>query len=104
MDCPAGGDLTADAVIDPDGDDTRMLEESVPELPTLLAGADKAFDVDDGFGDIVSVRVEDSLDDGELVEGTLAGCDISEDVRERLGRGSFGNGPAGGWEPEPDPA
>lgn len=86
MGCPTRGDLTADAVIDPDGDDTRTLEEPVPELPTLLAGgADKPFDVDDEFGDIMSVQVEDSLDDGELVEGMLAFCNISEDVHERLG-------------------
>jgi hypothetical protein len=102
--CAAGGDLTTSAVVDPEGDDARTLEESVPEPPTvLLPEADKAFDVDDGIGDIVSVRIEDSLDDGELVEVPLACCDVSEDVREGLGRGSFGNGPAGGGELEPDP-
>lgn len=102
--CTVDGDLTTDGVVEPErDDDARTFEESVPELPTVpLPEADKVFDVDDGIGDIVSVRVEDSLDDGELVEAPPACCDISEDVRERLGRGSLGNGPAGGGELEPD--
>jgi hypothetical protein len=90
MDCVEGGDRTTDVVVGPD----RTLEESVPELPTALFSEDRAFDVDGGIGDIVSVRVEDSLEDG--VEGPLGCCDISEGVRVRLGRGSFGNGPTGG--------
>jgi hypothetical protein len=97
LDCVEDGDRTTDVVVSPEGCETRTLEESVPELLTALFSEDKAFDVDGGTGDIVSVRVEDSLEDGELVEGPLLGCcDISEDVRVRLGRGSFGNGPTGG--------
>lgn len=75
-------DLTADAVVDPEGDGTKLLEESTPKLATAPLS-----DVDDGTGGIVRVRVEDSLDDGEPEEGTLACCDNSEDVRERVGRG-----------------
>lgn len=89
-----GRDLTVDAVIDPEGD-----EESAPPLATVpLPEADTAFDVDDGIEGIVSVRVEDSLEDGEPEEGVLACRDTSEDVRERLGRGGFGNGSVGGGE------
>lgn len=101
MDCVEGGDRTTG----PEGCDGRTLEEeSVLELPTAqFSEEDKAFEVDGGTGDIVSVRVEDSLEDGELVEGTLGCCDISEDVRVRFGRGSFGNGPTGGGELVLDP-
>lgn len=77
-------DLVADAVADPN---------SVPELPTVQLPEAEGF---------VRVRVEDSLEDGEPEEGTLAGCDISEDVRERLGRGTFGSGSVGGRELAPD--
>ncbi len=87
---PLGRDLTVDAVVDPDGYE-RVFVESVPE-------ADTACDVDDGTGGIVSVRVEDSLEDGEPEEGALACRDMSEEVRERLGRGGDGNGSVGGGE------
>jgi hypothetical protein len=98
-DNPEGRDLTVDAVVDPDRDDKRLLEESVPELPTVpLPEADTAFDVDNGIEGIVSVRVEDPLEDGEPEDGALACCDISEEVRDRLGRGGFGNGSVGGGE------
>lgn len=86
----AGGDLAVDAVVDPDGDE-RVFKGSVPEADTVC-------DVDDGIGGIVSVRVEDSLEDGEPEEGALACRDRSEEVRERLGRGGFGNGSLGGGE------
>jgi hypothetical protein len=99
-DCVEDGDRTTDVVVDPEGCDSRALEESVPT--TLFSEEDKAFDVDGGIGDIVRVRVEDSLEDGELVEGVLGCWDISEDVRVRFGRGSLGNGPTGG-ELVPDP-
>lgn len=42
MDNPEGRDLTVDAVVDPEGNDKRLLKESEPKLP-----ADTAFDVDD---------------------------------------------------------
>jgi len=97
-------DLTAGAVVDTEGDDVRVLEDSVAELPTTpLPEADVAFDVDDRVEGFVSVRVEDSLEDGEPEDGTLACCDISEDVRERLGRGTIGSGSVGGGELAPDP-
>jgi hypothetical protein len=96
-DNPEGTDLTVDAVVDPD--DKRLLEESVPELPRVpLPEADTAFDVEDGSEGIVSVRVEDPLEDGEPEDGALACCDSSEEVRDRLGRGGFGNGSVGGGE------
>jgi hypothetical protein len=85
-----GRDLTVDAVIDTDGDES-VVEESVPEADTVC-------DVDDGIGGIVSVRVEDSLEDGEPEERALACRDVSEDVRERFGRGGVGNGSVGGGE------
>ena len=90
VDGRAGGDLTVDAVVDTDGCE-RVFEVSVPE-------ADTACDVDDGIGGIVSVRVEDSLEDGEPEEGALACRDVSEEVRERFGRGGLGNGSVGGGE------
>ena len=85
-----GRDLTVDAVVDTDGDE-RVVEESVPEADTVC-------DVDDGIEGIVSVRVEDSLEDGEPEEGALACRDTSEEVRERFGRGGLGNGSIGGGE------
>ena len=97
-------DLTAGPVVDTEGDDVRVLEDSVAVLPTTpLPEADVAFDVDDRVEGFVSVRVEDSLEDGEPDDGTLACCDISEDVRERLGRGTIGSGSVGGGELAPDP-
>jgi hypothetical protein len=98
-----GRDLTANAVVDPEGDDKRVFEESVPQLLTVSLPGDTAFDVDGGIEGIVSVRVEDSLEDGEPEEGALACRDISEEVRERLGRGGFGNGSVGGGELVRDP-
>jgi hypothetical protein len=86
----AGRDLAVDAVVDTDGDD-RVFEESVPEADTVC-------DVDDGMGGIVSVRVEDSLEDGEPEEGAPVCRDVSEEVRERFGRGGLGNGSVGGGE------
>jgi hypothetical protein len=86
----AGRDLTVDAVVDTDRDD-RLFEESVPEAGTVC-------DVDDGIEGIVSVRVEDSLEDGEPEEGALACRDVSEEVRERFGRGGLGNASVGGGE------
>lgn len=68
-----------------------------------LPERDTAFDVDGGIEGIVSVRVEDSLEDGEPEEGALACRDTSEEVRERLGRGGFGNGSVGGGELVRDP-
>jgi hypothetical protein len=95
-----GTDLTADAVVGPEGDDPSVFEEPVTAVP--LPETDNAFDVDDRLGSNVSVRVEDSLEEGEPEEGVLACCDISEEVRERLGRGSFGKGSVGGGEFVPD--
>jgi hypothetical protein len=89
-DSTAGRDLTVDAVADTDGDE-RVVEESVPEADTVC-------DVDDGIEGIVSVRVEDSLEDGEPEEGALACRDMSEEVRERFGRGGLGNDSVGGGE------
>lgn len=89
-DSRAGRDLTVDAVVGTDGDE-RVFEESVPEADTVC-------DVDDGIEGIVSVRVEDSLEDGEPEEGALACRDMSEEVRERFGRGGLGNGSVGGGE------
>jgi hypothetical protein len=88
----AGRDLTVDAVVDTDGDE----RVSVPEADTVC-------DVDDGIGGIVSVRVEDSLEDGEPEEVALACRDVSEEVRERFGRGGLGNGSVGGGELVRDP-
>jgi hypothetical protein len=87
-----GRDLTVDAVVDTDGDE----RVSVPEADTVC-------DVDDGTGGMVSVRVEDSLEDGEPEEGVLACRDVSEEVRERFGRGGLGNGSVGGGELVRDP-
>lgn len=99
-DVTEGTDLTASAVVDTEGDDVRVLEESVAKLPTNpLPEAD----VDDRVEGFVSVRVEDSLEDGEPDDGALACCDISEDVRERLGRGTIGSGSVGGGELAPVP-
>ncbi len=107
VDAMAGEDLNADGAVDPEVDDTRLFEESVAELPTaLLPEADNAFDADDGVVGTMSVRVEDSLDDGELVDRPLACRDreLSEDARdERLGLGRPGSGSAGGGELEPGP-
>ena len=103
-DVTEGTDLTASAVVDTEGDDVRELEESVAKLPTNpLPEADVGFDVDDRTEGFVSVRVEDSLEDGDPEDGTLACCDISEDVRERLGRGTIGSGSVGGGELAPVP-
>lgn len=97
-DVTEGTDLTASAVVDTEGGDVRVLEESVAKLPTTpLPEADVPLE---GF---VSVRVEDSLEDGEPEDGTLACCDISDDVRERLGRGTMGSGSVGGGELAPVP-
>jgi hypothetical protein len=85
-----GRDLTVDAVVDTDRDE-MVFEESVPEADTIC-------DVDDGIEGIVSVRVEDSLEDGEPEEGALACRDVSEEVRERFGRGGLGNASVGGGE------
>ena len=87
-DSRAGRDLTVDAAVDTDGDE-GVFEESVPEVDTVC-------DVDDGIEGIVSVRVEDSLEDGEPEEGALACRDVSEEVRERFGRGGLGNDSVGG--------
>jgi hypothetical protein len=96
-------DLIADTAVDPEGDDTAALRESRLELPTAaLPEAAIAIDVDDGTEGFVSVRVEDSLDDGEL-EGAFVRCDVSDEVRERFGRGTFGSGSVGGGELAPDP-
>jgi len=46
------------------------------------------------------VRVEDSLDDGELVDLPPACVGLSDDARDRL---ALGSGSAGGGELEPDP-
>ena len=91
----AGRDLVVDAVADND-DDGKVFEESVPEADTVC-------DVDEGTGGIVSVRVEDSLEDGEPEERALACRDVSEEVRERFGRGGVGNGSVGGGELVRDP-
>jgi hypothetical protein len=97
-------DLIADAAVDPKEEDTAAFEESRIELPTAaFPEAAIAFDVDDGMEGFVSVRVEDSLDDGELEEGALVCCDVSDEVRERFGRGTFGSGSVGGGELAPDP-
>jgi hypothetical protein len=62
VDNPEGRDLTVDAVVDPEWDDKKLLEESVPKLPTVpLPEVDTAFNVDDGTKEIVSVRVESPL-------------------------------------------
>ena len=98
-----GRDLTVNAAVDPEGDDKRVFEESVPQLLAVSLPGDTAFDVDGGIEGIVSVRVEDSLEDGEPEDGALACRDTSEEVRERLGRGGFGNGSVGGGELVRDP-
>ena len=98
-----GRDLTVNAAVDPEGDDKRVFEESVPQLLAVSLAGDTAFDVDGGIEGIVSVRVEDSLEDGEPEDGALACRDTSEEVRERLGRGGFGNGSVGGGELVRDP-
>jgi hypothetical protein len=93
----AGGDRNADGAVVPKVD---VFEESVALAP--LPEAD-ACDADSGVAGTVSVRVEDSLDDGELVDRLLACRELSEDARERLGLGTLGNGSAGGGELEPCP-
>lgn len=99
VDTMAGEDLNADGAVDPEVDDTR---ESVTEVPAVpLPEADNAFDADNGVAGTISVRVEDSLDDGELVVRSLACRELSEDARERLGRGRPGSGSAGGGELNP---
>jgi hypothetical protein len=101
----AGGDLNADGAVVPEADGARLLEESVVEPPTVPPPeADNAFDADSGVVGTVSVRVEDSLDDGELVDRPLACRELSEDVRVRLRLGTPGNGSAGGGELELNPA
>jgi hypothetical protein len=101
----AGCDLNADGAVDPEVDGTRLFEESVVEPPTVpLPEADNAFDADNGEVGTVSVRVEDSLDDGELVDRPLACRALSEDVRVRLGLGRPGSGSVGGGELELNPA
>jgi len=94
-------DLTADAAVDPEGDETEFEEPAPKVLIVLLPEADAAFVVEDGFEGKMSVCVEDSLEDGEL-EWLVACCETSDDVRESPGRGSFGNGSAGGGEMVPD--
>lgn len=96
VDTMAGEDLNADGAVDPEVDETILVEESAPE-------ADNAFDADDGLVGTMSVRVEDSLDDGELVDRPPACRELSEDARERLDLGRPGSGSAGGGEVEPDP-
>ncbi len=93
-DSRVGRDLTVDAVVDTDGDE-RVSEEPVPE-------ADTECSVEDGTERIVNVRVEDSLEDGEAEEGALACRDMSEEVRERFGRGGLGNGSVGKGELDHD--
>lgn len=66
-----------------------------------MATAPLPDDGDTGEVGIVSVRVEDSLDDGELEDRPLACRELSEDPRERLDLGTLGNGSAGGGELEP---
>lgn len=86
----AGGERNADGAVVP-------VEESVAVAPEAGDG----FDADNGAAGMVSVRVEDSLDEGEL--RLLACRELSEDARERLGLGTLGNGSAGGGELEPGP-
>lgn len=97
----AGEDRNADGAVDPELERARLFEASVALVPPPEAG--NAFDADNGAVGTVSVRVEDSLDDGELVDRLLACRELSEDARERLGRGTLGNGSAGGGELEPCP-
>ena len=88
-----GVDRNADGAVDP-----RLFEESV------VAAGDSVFDADNGgVVGTVSVRVEDSLDDGELEVRPLACRVLSEEARETLGLGTLGNGSAGGGELEPNP-
>ena len=94
-----GGDLNADGAVDPG---TRV---SVVEPPTVpLPEAHDAFDADNGAVGTMSVRLEDSLDDGELDDRLLACRELSEDPRERLDLGRPGSGSAGGGELEHNPA
>lgn len=65
-----GRHLTVDAAVDTDGDE-RVFEESVPEA---------------------------DMEDGDPEEGALACRDMSEEVRERFGRGGLGNDSVGGGE------
>jgi len=95
----AGGERNADGAVVPEVDVTGLFEESVAIAPE----ADNVFDADNGVAGTVSVRVEDSLDDGELVDRLLACRELSEDARDRLGLGTLGNGSAGGGELEPSP-
>lgn len=93
-----GVDRNADGAMDPEEDSTELFEESV------AAAADSVFDAGNGgVVGIVSVRVEDSLDDGELEVRPLACRELSEEAREMLGLGTLGNGSAGGGELEPNP-
>ena len=87
-DSRAGTDLTVDAAVDTDGDE-GVFEESVPEADTIC-------DVGDGIEGIVSIRVGDPREDGEPEERVLACRDVSEEVRERFGRGGLGNDSVGG--------
>jgi hypothetical protein len=92
----AGEDRNADGALDPEVDGARLSVATAP-----LPEADNTFDADTGVVGMVSVRVEDSLDDGELEDRPLACRELSEDPRERLDLGTFGNGSAGGGELEP---
>ena len=104
VDTVAGEDLNADGAEDPEVDGTKLFEESAVEPPTVpLPEADTVFDADNGVVGTVSVRVEDSLDDGELVDRPLACWELSEDTRERLRLGRPGSGSAGGGELEFNP-
>lgn len=97
----AGEDRNADGAVVPEVDGIGLFEES--DALTPLPEADNAFDAADGVAGTVRVRVEDSLDDGELVDRLLACRELSEDPRDRLGLGTLGNGSAGGGEVEPCP-
>jgi len=88
-----GEDRNADGAMDPEADGTGLSVATTP--------LQEAFDADIGVVGMVSVRVEDSLDDGELEDRPLACRELSEDPRERLDLGTLGKGSAGGGELEP---
>jgi len=97
----AGEDRNADGAVDPALDGARLFEDSV--AVALLPEADNAFGADNGGEGTVSVRVEDSLDDGEFEDRPLGCRELSEDARDMLGLGTLGNGSEGGGELEPNP-
>lgn len=74
----AGEDRDADSAVDEVGG-TRVLVQIEP-----LPEEESTFDADMGVECIVSVRVEDSLDDVELEDWPLACRELSDDPRERL--------------------